>query len=78
MNELRSRSLFTIRMTLLPTLELGATPAGTRRVFTVASGTFAGDRLRGEVLAQGGSDLLLGVNRRILSTRRASPAAHRR
>jgi hypothetical protein len=28
-------------------------------VFTVAGGTFAGDRLRGEVLADGSSDLLL-------------------
>ena len=46
-------------MTLPPTLELGATPAGTRRVFIVSGGTFAGDRLRGEVLAQGSSDLLL-------------------
>jgi hypothetical protein len=59
MKELRSRPLFTITMKLPPTLELGDTPAGTRRVFTVAGGTFTGDRLRGEVLAQGGSDLLL-------------------
>jgi hypothetical protein len=59
MTELHSRPLFTITMNLPPTLELGATPAGTRRVFTVAGGTFAGDRLRGEVLAPGGSDLLL-------------------
>jgi hypothetical protein len=59
MTELHSRPLFTIRMDLPPTLELGATPAGTRRVFTVAGGTFAGDRLRGEVLAPGGSDWLL-------------------
>jgi Protein of unknown function (DUF3237) len=46
-------------MKLAPALELGATPAGTRRVFTVSSGQFAGDRLRGEVLPQAGSDLLL-------------------
>jgi hypothetical protein len=46
-------------MNLLPTLELGDTPAGQRRVFTVSDGQFAGDRLRGEVLPQGGSDLLL-------------------
>ncbi len=59
MKELRSRPLFTITMKLPPTLELGVTPAGTRRVFTVAGGTVAGDRLRGEVLAQGSSDLLL-------------------
>jgi Protein of unknown function (DUF3237) len=59
MTQLRSRPLFTITMKLPPTLEMGDTPAGTRRVFTVAGGTFAGDRLRGEVLAQGSSDLLL-------------------
>ena len=42
-----------------PTLELGDTPAGKRRVFTVSGGEFGGDRLRGEVLPQGSSDLLL-------------------
>jgi Protein of unknown function (DUF3237) len=59
MSELKSRHLFTLTMKLLPTLELGDTPAGKRRVFTVASGRFFGDRLRGEVLPQAGSDLLL-------------------
>ena len=49
----------TITMKLAPTLELGDTPAGKRRVFTVSSGQFIGDRLRGEVLPQAGSDLLL-------------------
>jgi len=57
--ELKSRHLFTITMKLPPTLELGGTPAGTRRVFTVSGGQFMGERLRGEVLPQGGSDLLL-------------------
>jgi len=46
-------------MKLPPTLELGDTPAGKRRVFTVSAGEFAGDRLRGEVLPQASSDLLL-------------------
>ena len=59
MTELKSRHLFTITMKLAPTLELGDTPAGKRRVFTVSSGKFAGDRLCGEVLPQAGSDLLL-------------------
>ena len=59
MTELKSRHLCTITMKLAPTLELGDTPAGKRRVFTVLSGQFAGDRLRGGVLAQAGSDLLL-------------------
>jgi hypothetical protein len=59
MPELKSSRLFTISMKLLPTLEMGDTPAGKRRVFTVASGEFTGERLQGEVLSQGGSDLLL-------------------
>jgi hypothetical protein len=59
MEELRSRHLFTITMKLPPTLELGNTPAGNRRVFIVSGGEFAGDRLRGEVLSQASSDLLL-------------------
>jgi hypothetical protein len=59
MKELRSRPLCAITMHLPPTIEVGVTPAGNRRVFTVAGGIFAGERLRGEVLAQGSSDLLL-------------------
>jgi hypothetical protein len=59
MQELKSRHLFKITMKLAPTMELGLTPAGKRRVFTVVSGEFVGDRLRGEVLPQAGSDLLL-------------------
>ena len=59
MPELKSRHLFTITMKLPPVLELGDTPAGNRRVFTVSGGGFIGDRLRGEVLPQAGSDLLL-------------------
>ena len=59
MTELKSRRLFTITMKLPPTLELGDTPAGNRRVFTVSGGQFVGDRLQGEVLPQAGSDLLL-------------------
>jgi hypothetical protein len=57
-NELRSRPLFRITMTLTPALEVGETPAGNRRVFTVAGGTFTGERIRGVVLAQGSSDPL--------------------
>jgi len=59
MPEIRSRHLFTLSMKIPPTLEVGDTPAGKRRVFTISSGQFSGDRLRGEVLPQGGSDLLL-------------------
>jgi hypothetical protein len=59
MTELKSRPLFTITMKLPPTLELGDTPAGKRQVFTVSGGQFIGERLRGELLPQAGSDLLL-------------------
>jgi hypothetical protein len=59
MRELKSRHLFTITMKLPPVIELGNTPAGNRRVFTVTSGEFHGDRLRGEVLPEASSDLLL-------------------
>jgi len=59
MPELKSRHLFSLTMKLPPTLELGETPAGIRRVFTVSGGQFSGDRLRGEVLPQASSDLLL-------------------
>jgi hypothetical protein len=59
MSELKSRHLFTITMNLPPTLELGDTPAGKRRVFTVSDGQFAGDRPRGKALPQGSSDVLL-------------------
>jgi Protein of unknown function (DUF3237) len=50
MKELKSRHLFTLAMKLPPTPEIGDTPAGTRRVFTVSGGQFIGDRVRGEVL----------------------------
>src|SRR4030095_1261236 len=49
MTELKSRHLFRITMKLPPTLELGATPAGTRRVYTVYAGDVlppAGSALR--------------------------------
>lgn len=59
MPELKSRHLFSLKMKLPPTLELGDTPMGNRRVFTVSGGEFIGDRLRGEVLPQASSDLLL-------------------
>ena len=59
MTTLKSRHLFTITMKLPPTLELGDTPVGKRRVFTVSGGQFTGERVRGEVLPQASSDLLL-------------------
>jgi hypothetical protein len=59
MTELKSHQLFTMTMELSPTVELGNTPSGNRRIFTVSRGEFRGDRLRGEVLPEASSDLLL-------------------
>lgn len=59
MKELRSNHLFTIAIELHPTIEIGETPAGHRRVFAVSGGEFAGDRIRGTVMPMIGSDLLL-------------------
>jgi hypothetical protein len=56
---LQSQRLFTLFITLHPTLELGQTPAGGRRIFPVSGGHFEGERLRGEVSPLIGSDLLL-------------------
>ena len=59
MAELMSRPLFSLSIALHPIQELGPTPAGERRVVPVSGGTFEGERLAGEVLPHGGSDLLL-------------------
>ena len=59
MTELKSRHLFSITMKLPPILELGDTPAGNRRIFTVSGGEFAGERVWGEVLPLASSDLFL-------------------
>ncbi|WHO71563.1 DUF3237 domain-containing protein [Rhizobium sp. BT03] len=56
---LQSRPLFRLFMTLHPALELGQTPAGGRRIFSVSGGYFEGERLKGEVSPLIGSDLLL-------------------
>jgi hypothetical protein len=59
MTELKSRPLLTLSIALHPIQELGSTPAGERRIVPVSGGRFDGDRLAGEVLPHGGSDLLL-------------------
>jgi Protein of unknown function (DUF3237) len=57
--ELKSRHLFDISIELHPIQILGKTPAGERRIIPVSGGSFAGERLKGEILPQAGSDLLL-------------------
>ena len=56
---IESRPLFTLRISLHPVQDLGATPLGHRRVVPVSGGDFAGERLRGSVLPHAGSDWLL-------------------
>jgi hypothetical protein len=56
---LQARPLFDLSIHLHPTIELGRTPAGGRRIFPVSGGSFEGDRLKGEVSPLIGSDLLL-------------------
>jgi Protein of unknown function (DUF3237) len=51
--------LFDMTMRLPPAHSIGETPFGERRVFTVSGGQFRGERLTGEILPDGSSDLLL-------------------
>lgn len=59
MRELKSLHLFTITIELQPTIEMGDTPHGKRRIFSVSGGKFAGDKIRGTIMPVIGSDLLL-------------------
>ena len=59
MNTLQSRHLFTLSIDLHPTIELGDSPVGGRRIFPVSGGRFEGERIDGEVLPVAGSDYLL-------------------
>lgn len=59
MSNLESAHLFTLTAKLHPPIEIGDTPAGKRRIFSVAGGQFVGERLRGQILPVIGSDLLL-------------------
>jgi len=56
---LQARPLFQLSILLHPTIELGRTPAGGRRIFPVLGGSFEGDRVKGTVSPLIGSDLLL-------------------
>ena len=59
MVELKSRPLFRIELDLGPSVDAGATPLGSRRIFPVTGGRFEGDRLRGAVLPETSGDWLL-------------------
>jgi len=55
---MRTRPLFTLRLSVAPTQDVGETPHGTRTTFPITGGAFEGDRLRGKVLP-GGDDWAL-------------------
>jgi len=55
MQHVRTRPLFVMRLDVRKLQVIGATPGAYRRIGVVPSGSFAGDRLSGEVL-EGGSD----------------------
>jgi hypothetical protein len=55
LRNLRSRSLFVMRLDVRPLLIVGATPGAYRRIGVVPGGSFEGDRLSGQVL-DGNSD----------------------
>lgn len=63
MQNLRSRLLFEIDITLGARLVLNGTPFGDRRIVAVAGGSFDGPRMKGAVLAGGGDWLLLRSDR---------------
>ncbi len=58
-SKLDSRHLFNLSIELHSIQTLGKTPAGDRKFIPMSGGTFSGDRLQGEILPHGGTDLLL-------------------
>ena len=56
---IQTRPLFELRLDVPEVMDLGDTPSGRRRVAPVRGGTFAGERLNGEVLEGGAGDWLL-------------------
>ena len=59
MTDLKSELLFEMIGNVAEPQDIGATPAGTRRIIQVTGGTFAGPRLKGAVLPGGGDWLLI-------------------
>lgn len=51
--------LCTLQIQLKPPIEVGTGPAGTRLIFEVASGTFKGDRLSGQMEGVAAADWLI-------------------
>jgi len=56
---IQTRHLFTLTAEVPGIVDLGATPAGTRRIATVSGGTFRGERLSGTIQPVPGGDWIL-------------------
>jgi len=56
---IQTRHLFTLTAEVPKIIDLGATPAGSRRIATVTGGAFKGERLSGTIHAAPGGDWLL-------------------
>lgn len=56
MSEIETEFLFEARVKLAEPMHVGPTPSGHRMIVNVAGGTFAGPRLRGEVVPMSGAD----------------------
>jgi hypothetical protein len=56
---IQTRPLFEIRLNVPQIADIGDTPLGRRRIATVTGGSFAGERLRGEVVGAPAGDWLL-------------------
>jgi len=56
---IQTRHLFTLTADVPTIVDLGATPAGARRIATVTGGSFKGERLSGTIQAAPGGDWLL-------------------
>lgn len=56
---IQTRPLFELRLQVPEIVDLGDTPAGRRRIATVAGGVFEGERLKGTVVGAPAGDWLL-------------------
>lgn len=56
---IQTRPLFTLTLQVPRIVDLGVTPYGQRRIATVSSGTFKGERMNGTVQAPPGGDWIL-------------------
>ena len=64
---------------LAPTLQLGVSPLGDRRMVPITGGTFEGPGLRGTVLAGGADNELVALLKRMFATvKHAKPPASRK